>query len=139
MSKSKEKLNTDFCLIQITERRFDFNVPDGFQVRGDFQFSVSLEISLNPTKQKFYVDNRIDVRAETNGPVLCSQDTRYYFELSAPKNIGALPEDLQISANTISLSTSRGLLFSRLRGTALHNALLPLIDVSVFSTNQVTK
>jgi hypothetical protein len=137
MSKNKEKLNPDFRLIQITERRFDFNVPDGFQARGDFQYSVSLEISLNPTKQKFYVDNRIDVRAETNGPVLCSQDTRYYFELSAAKSIESLPEDLQVSANTISLSTSRGLLFSRLRGTALHNALLPLIDVSNFSKNQI--
>ncbi|WP_121811333.1 hypothetical protein [Mucilaginibacter kameinonensis] len=137
MSKNKEKFNADFRLIQITERRFDFNVPDAFQPRGDFQYAVSLEISMNASKQKFYVDNRIEVRSEVNGAVLCLQDTRYYFELIADKAIDVLPSDLQISANAISLSTSRGLLYSRLRGTALHNAILPLIDASAFSTNQV--
>jgi hypothetical protein len=137
MTKTKETPQTDFRIMQIKERRFDFNVPDDFQAKGDFQFFVALEIGLNASKQKFFVDNRIDVRADADGEILCSQDTRYFFELVSPKTLDALPEDLQLAVNTIALSTSRGLLFSRLRGTALHNAILPLIDASVFSANQV--
>ncbi|GAB2683464.1 hypothetical protein GCM10027037_00360 [Mucilaginibacter koreensis] len=137
MSKLKETPNTDVRIIQIKERLFKFDVPDDFQAKGDFQFFVALEIGLNPTKQKFFVDNRIEVRAEADGPALCSQDTRYYFELVSPKTLESLPADLQLAVNTIAISTSRGLLFSRLRGTALHNAVLPLIDASNFSANEV--
>jgi hypothetical protein len=39
-----------------------------------------------------------------------------------------LSEDVVITFNSISISTTRGVMFSEFRGTFLHNAIIPLID-----------
>jgi len=43
-----------------------------------------------------------------------------------------LPEQFLISINSISISTTRGLMFSFLKGTFLHNAVIPIVDPTAF-------
>ena len=47
-----------------------------------------------------------------------------------------LPSQLIITLNSISISTTRGLMFSFFRGTLLHDAVLPIIDPNTFSMDQ---
>ena len=41
-----------------------------------------------------------------------------------------IPVDLEIMLKSVSISTARGVVFSELRGTYLHGAILPLIDIA---------
>lgn len=43
-----------------------------------------------------------------------------------------LPEQLTVIINSITISTSRGVMFANFRGTHLHNAVLPILDPKVF-------
>ena len=43
-----------------------------------------------------------------------------------------LPEQFLISINSISISTTRGLMFSFLKGTFLHNAVIPIVNPIAF-------
>jgi hypothetical protein len=45
---------------------------------------------------------------------------------------GILPSGLATALNSISISTTRGVLFERLRGTSLQGVVLPIIDPSAF-------
>ena len=45
---------------------------------------------------------------------------------------GTLPGGLAMTLNSISISTTRGVLFERLRGTSLQSVILPIIDPSAF-------
>lgn len=41
-----------------------------------------------------------------------------------------LPEEFLITLNSITISTTRGIMFTLFRGTFLHNAILPIVDPS---------
>jgi hypothetical protein len=47
-----------------------------------------------------------------------------------------IPDDLIVTLNSISLSTSRGVMFTLFRGTFLHNVILPIIDPKTFSKTE---
>lgn len=49
------------------------------------------------------------------------------------EGIVTLPQDLADILNSISISTTRGLMFSAFKETFLHNAFLPIIDPKQFS------
>ena len=44
-----------------------------------------------------------------------------------------LPDDVVLSINAIAVSTTRGMLFSLCRGTYLHQAVMPVIDLNTLS------
>lgn len=44
-----------------------------------------------------------------------------------------IPEDLLATLNGIAISTTRGIMFGVFKGTPLHGALLPLMDVKAFA------
>jgi len=44
-----------------------------------------------------------------------------------------IPEDLLATLNGIAISTTRGIMFGVFKGTPLHAALLPLLDVKAFA------
>ncbi len=47
-----------------------------------------------------------------------------------------LPQILIDVLNSISLSTSRGVMFTLFRGTFLHNVILPIVDPKTFTKNE---
>jgi hypothetical protein len=44
-----------------------------------------------------------------------------------------LPQQVIVTLNSIAISTSRGIMFSELKGTHLHGAILPIIDPVQFA------
>lgn len=57
-----------------------------------------------------------------------------YFQ-SKENSMVEMPEALIITLNSISLSTSRGVMFALFRGTFLHNIILPIVDPKSFTKN----
>lgn len=46
-----------------------------------------------------------------------------------------LPPDVLFSINSIAISTIRGMMFATFKGTALHNAILPVVDPKSLTAN----
>jgi len=145
MSKEKEQNAVDFQLILMEEVSFGMDIPEGYKSVRDYQFRISLESVVNEIKRIIIVTNRIDIRENTDQPILGHLIVKYGFEIldfpehikKNKKNTCIVPDSLQLSLNTIALSTTRGLLYAAFRGTPLHNALLPVIDAASFSKNEV--
>jgi len=143
MSKSKENPPIDFQLVQIEQAGFGMNAPEGFKPTQGFQFRISLENFINSEKKKLIVTNRIDIRDGSDIPILGHLIAKYHFDVIGVEHIKQnkkgthlIPDYLQLSVNTIALSTTRGLLFAQFKGTALHGAILPVIDAANFSINE---
>jgi hypothetical protein len=49
------------------------------------------------------------------------------------QGIAVIPPDLLATLNGIAISTTRGIMFGVFKGTPLHGALLPLMDVKAFA------
>lgn len=49
------------------------------------------------------------------------------------QGIPVIPSDLQAILNGVAISTTRGIMFGVFKGTPLHGALLPLMDVKAFA------
>ena len=103
-----------------------------------FQFDIKLEHRVNLENQLIIVVTTVAVNLEKEqllGQVTTSciyqiakMDELYSSETKELK----LPDDFVITLNSISLSTTRGLMFSFFRGTYLHNAVLPIVDPKLF-------
>lgn len=100
-----------------------------------FHFNINIE-------QRFIVDKKIliviiAIEILDKDYVLGSIKTACTFEipdlenfLNDDKKTISLPEQLTIMLNSVSVSTTRGIMFSHFRGTHLHNAILPVMDPS---------
>ncbi|MBK0379296.1 hypothetical protein [Mucilaginibacter segetis] len=143
MSKTKKNSEIDFQLVQIEQTGFSLNIPEGFKTVQGFQFRVSLESFINAEKKRLVVTNRIDVRDGSDTPILGHLIAKYHFDLIGIEHIKQnkkgkhlIPDELQLSVNTIALSTTRGLMFAQFKGTILQGAVLPVIDPANFSVNE---
>lgn len=142
MSK-KENLHIDFHLVQIEQAGVGMNIPESFKPSQGFQFRISMESFINSEKKKLIVTNRVDIRDGNDTAILGYLIAKYDFDIIGVEHIKQnkkgkhlIPDFLQLSVNTVALSTTRGLLFAQFKGTALHAAILPVIDAADFSTNE---
>lgn len=133
----------DYLLSQIEEISFGLQIPEGFKIPVSFQFHVSLEATINAELKQANVVNKIEIRSEVKGPSLAYLTVRYSFDfigfdlLETDKSgTPIIPRAIQIGMNAIALSTTRGIMFSKFKGTAVQNAILPLIDAANFSSKE---
>lgn len=105
-----------------------------------FQFDVSLEHIMNAESNLITINCNIIVFNELKNNSLGQIRSSCVYEIKDLKKFFndekqrfELPEDIIQSLNSISVSTTRGLMFAYFRGTFLHNALLPIIDPKGFS------
>ena len=105
-----------------------------------FQFEIDLEHRLNVDEKVVIVVCLVSIyngkKEELLGQLKSScifliDDLQVYIN-SKTKAL-ELPEYFATSLNSISISTTRGLMFSFFRGTFLHNAVLPIVDPQSFS------
>jgi hypothetical protein len=104
-----------------------------------FQFEVNVQHKLNVEKELLFVVCNIKIFDEIIDELFGSVTSSCIFEiqelstlLGEEFNIKKLPEQLIVSLNSISISTTRGILFSHFRGTFLHNAILPIVHALGF-------
>ena len=104
-----------------------------------FNFDLSLEHRINPEKDSLVVACSVSVYNENKefllgklsaGCLYLIKDLDHFINIDskAPE----LPEPVTTTLNSVSISTTRGLMFAMFRGTFLHNAILPIVDPSSF-------
>ena len=109
-----------------------------------FNFDISLEHRINPEEDTLIVVCSVSVFNETreeqlgrikSGCIYLIKNLKQF--VNTETKALELPEPLAISLNSVSISTTRGLMFSMFRGTFLHNAVLPVVDPTSFAMQRL--
>jgi hypothetical protein len=104
-----------------------------------FNFDINLEHRLNAEEDLIIVVCSVLVFNETrdeqlgkmkSGCIYAIKDINQF--INSETKVLELPEPLTVALNSVSISTTRGLMFSMFRGTILHNAVLPVVDPASF-------
>lgn len=106
----------------------------------NFNFNIGIENRVDVTNKLIFVIVHIEVKNEDQSIVLGNLSVSCIFkivnfsdiikiEIDGKVNI---PQKLVETLNSISISTTRGVMFSTFRGTFLHGAVLPIIDPKQF-------
>lgn len=109
--------------------------PSAF--KGDlFHFDIKAEAKVLPDKKIVFMLISIVTKHGENPEPLGIIETALAFEienfsesilLEKNENTYIIPENLEILLRTISISTTRGIMYSHFKGTYLHKAILPII------------
>ena len=108
----------------------------------EFNFKINVEHKINKERKSVFVIVSVDIIHEDKETHLGNLKVSHNFEIpdldkfcesSAPDKIKLPPEIIE-TLNSVSLSTTRGIMFSQCKGTFLHNAVLPVIDPKEFKT-----
>jgi len=141
MPKSKQELNLSFQLINVDIIDFIL-IPCSLElmVFKIFNFNINIEQRIAQEIQNVFVITTIDIIHEDKTTKLGSIKVNCIFNIAnmsdfidKATNKVVLPDTVVSTLNSISLSTTRGVMYGQFKGTFLHNAILPLIDPKSFS------
>ena len=113
-----------------------------------FNFNISIESKADTPNKLVFVIVHIEIKNDDHSHVLGALSVSCIFEIINFDEIvkidenGKLdiPQTLIETLNIISISTTRGVMFSTFKGTFLHGAVLPIIDPKQFQVgNQKVK
>lgn len=132
--------------IELHERSLVKPSVPGFTV-SNFHFNISIESNVDTTQKLVLVVTKVKIFADDQTTELGSLTSACVFSLGnfdeavkiQPNNSFELPEGLPDLLNSIALSTTRGILFSEFKGTLLHHAFLPIIDVKSLKKAELKK
>jgi len=131
---SMQLLNIELLEFTLTRQTkpFEENQPVNFQVGMEQRFDLPNKIAFVATVITI-VDNieEANVLAKITTSCNFSIENLEGFTNSETRKV-LLPELFITTLNAVSISTTRGILFSELRGTHLHGAVLPVMDPSNF-------
>lgn len=142
MSKIENKdFTADFQLKSIELLKGSISLPflPGVSLV-NFNFNISLESKADATNKLLFVIVTIEIRSEDQNHILGSLVVSCIYnivnfddvvQIDADGKID-IPQPLIEIINSISISTTRGVMFSTFKGTFLHNAFLPIIDPRSF-------
>lgn len=135
--KSKDSdinLKIKFQTIEIMNCHID--VPmDNIQSLDTFHFNINTEMQIN-SEQKFLIiivnvqiynsDKSIEIGCfKANNVFFVAENFEQIHNKLGKEHI-PIPKELATILNSISISTTRGAMWSSFKGTILHNAILPL-------------
>jgi hypothetical protein len=106
----------------------------------NLNFDIHLDHAVMQENQLFIAGTTITTYAQNKEHVLAVYKANCVFRIenmgqfkSAEQNSISLPEDLMKVINSISISTTRGLMFGAFAGTYLQKVVLPVIDTDAFA------
>jgi hypothetical protein len=105
----------------------------------EFNFDFNAKAGVDPDRKLVIILIELSVRKIDDQNVLSKLTTATAFEMpnleqdliKQENGQYGVPPELDTMFKSIALSTARGILFSELRGTPLHRAILPLIQLPV--------
>lgn len=106
----------------------------------NFNFNISTESKADTANKILFIIVSVEIRSEDQNHILgslivsCIYSVANYDEVVKIEADGKLnmPPSLVEILNSISISTTRGIMFSAFKGTFLHNAFLPIVDPRSF-------
>jgi hypothetical protein len=109
-----------------------------------FTFDISTEIQLNEENKFIIVIIAIKILNEAKDVLFGTITTSNIFYIENYDEVvstngateSVIPGSLIITLNSISLSTTRGVMWCTFKGTMLHNALLPMLDPKQIATQK---
>jgi len=142
MAKIKNKDHTDGLQLKSIEILNEtLNLPSVPDVSlHNFSFKVGITHKADTDNKLLFVIVSVEIRNEDQIHLLgslavsCIYSVTGFDDVVRVKADGNLdlPQLLVEKMNTLSISTTRGIMFSAFKGTFLHNAFLPLIDPHSF-------
>lgn len=140
----KTPVNIDFKIKSIELLSSCINVPQKqLSDAPVFYYDINLEHKLSKKNKIVIVLCSISIYSEKKEELLGQLKLSCIFQvinldefISKDTNQLKLPDDFITTLNSISISTSRGILFSSFRGTILHNAILPLVNPNELKINK---
>lgn len=105
-----------------------------------FNFNINIESKADAPNKLVFVVVHVEIKNDDHSLVLGALSVSCIFEIVNFDEVitieenGKLdiPERLIETLNMISISTTRGVMFSTFKGTFLHGAVLPIIDPKQF-------
>ena len=135
METANPHKNIEFRLQGLEIVKFAVHPSQQTEIKDEeFNFNIDIRQTINPTINQILVHLDIKVLHINNDELgylttFCIFKVKSFDELPTnEQNQVELPEDFMNLLNQISISTSRGIMFSLFNGTILRNALLPLIS-----------
>ena len=138
ISKSPKPLSFKIKTIIILES--NLNKPNvSIESASVYQYDISLEQSIRIKECLMDVICRIEIWTDARDQQLANLKSRFIYNVDNLENYWDkktnkpnLPDDFRVSLNSVAISTSRGLMFSFLKGTYLHDAILPVVNPYAF-------
>jgi hypothetical protein len=127
-------------LLNIDQR---LSTADTINIR-NFNFNINIETKADAPNKLLFAIIHIEILTEDQKTVLggisvsCIFELKNFDDLIKIESDGKLnlPQQLVDIINSISLSTTRGVMFATFKGTPLHSAFLPIIDPKKFKPAQ---
>src|SRR5690554_2332977 len=110
----------------------------------NFNFNMGIESRIDAQNKLIFVIVHVEIKNDDQSIILGNLSVSCIFEIVnfvdviKVKTNGKvdIPQKLIEMLNSISISTTRGVMFSTFRGTFLHSAVLPIIDPKQFQVGQ---
>lgn len=110
----------------------------------NFNFNIGIESRIDAQNKLIFVIVHVEIKNDDQSIILGNLSVSCIFEIVnfvdviKVKTNGKvdIPQKLIEMLNSISISTTRGVMFSTFRGTFLHSAVLPIIDPKQFQVGQ---
>lgn len=143
MSTAKvKKENISYSLKGIELINIELNHPEitvpkdtsfNFEMHFEHRFNIEKKLIFVVFSANIMMDGKLKV-----GKIKISYTFTIsnFTELVNDAKILEIPNEIAITLNSIAISTSRGILYSQLKGTFLHNVLLPLINPTDIKLNK---
>ena len=132
--------------IELHERTLVKPGAPGFTV-SNFHFNINIESNVDSNQKLVLVSTKVKIYADDQTTELGSLTSACIFSLGnfdkavkiQPNNTFELPEGLADILNSVALSTTRGIMFSEFKGTLLHHAFLPIVDIKALKKETIKK
>jgi hypothetical protein len=107
----------------------------------NFNFEVNVVANVDSNKKLVINATHVKIKGDKLDAVLGSITCACIFSVAnfedvitmKTENLAEINQAFAETLNSISISTTRGVMFSELKGTALHYAFLPIIDIKSLS------
>ena len=148
MSETKQKaINADIQLRAVELLANSINPPQSSEVNlTNFNFNINIESKVDSPNKLFFVIVNVEIKCENlkyhlgDISVSCVFNIANFEEIVKIEANGRIniPTPLFETLNSISISTTRGVMFSTFKGTFLHNAILPIVNPRAFEIKDAT-
>lgn len=139
-----EQVNVNFQIKGIELLEINLKHPQiPLELERTYNFNINIEQRINNEEKLVIVVTSVDLIHEVDQQCHASIKTSCIFLIEnfqdfvvAHTNQVNLPDQFVITLNSISLSTTRGIMFTGFKGTFMHNVYLPIVNPSAFVTKK---
>lgn len=134
----KNSKNISFQIRNIEILDMQVNLPDNEPKKHlkNLGFNISIQNKFNIDKELILSIPKIEIHSKIDNTLLglirinCVYHVKELSNLTEDRSTPDLPDQLLLTINALSLSTTRGIMFTQLKGTFLQSVILPVIDPS---------